>query len=138
MTQSDFTLDPRLQADTLHVADWPLCRVLLINDARFSWLVLVPKRAGVSEMLDLEPDDRRQLSAELDRAAAALRRTVACDKLNIAALGNMVSQLHVHVIARRRSDAAWPRPVWGQGLPEAYGDEAARDLIRRLNAAFLG
>jgi diadenosine tetraphosphate (Ap4A) HIT family hydrolase len=138
MTQPEFTLDHRLQTDTLHVADWPLCRVLLINDARFPWLVLVPMRAGISEMLDLEPDDRRQLTAEIDRAAAALRRTVTCDKLNIAALGNMVSQLHVHVIARRRSDAAWPKPVWGQGTPEAYEDEAARALLRRLNDAFAG
>jgi diadenosine tetraphosphate (Ap4A) HIT family hydrolase len=137
MTQPDFMLDHRLESDTLHVADWPLCRVLLINDARFPWLVLVPMRAGISELLDLDPDDRRQLTAEIDRAAAALRRTVPCDKLNIAALGNMVSQLHVHVIARRRSDAAWPKPVWGQGAPEAYDDDA-RELIRRLNAAFLG
>lgn len=136
MASSTFTLDPRLQADTLPVAEWPLCRVLLINDARFPWLVLVPRRAGASELIDLEPDDRRQLSAEIDRAAAGLRRCVVCHKLNIGALGNVVAQLHVHVIARTRGDAAWPKPVWGQGLPEPYEAENADDLIRRLNAAF--
>jgi diadenosine tetraphosphate (Ap4A) HIT family hydrolase len=131
-----FTLDPRLAADTLPVAVWPLCDVRLIADARFPWLVLVPQRPGISEMLDLAPDDRRQLSAEIDRAAAGLRRAVACDKLNIAALGNVVAQLHVHVIARRKTDACFPKPVWGQGLPEPYEPEAAQALIRRLNAAF--
>ncbi len=138
MTTNAFTLDPRLAADTTPVAEWPLCRVLLIRDARFAWLVLVPRRAGITEMLDLEPDDRRQLSAEIDRAAAGLRRSVRCDKLNVAALGNMVAQLHVHVIARNRTDAAWPKPVWGQGTAQPYDDAEAANLIKRLNAAFAG
>lgn len=131
-----FALDPRLAADTVPVADWPLCCVLLIRDARFVWLVLVPKRAGISEILDLGQPDRQQLTAEIDRAALGLRRAVSCDKLNIAALGNVVSQLHVHVIARRKTDAAWPKPVWGLPHPEAYDDTELSGLISRLNAAF--
>lgn len=136
MNQADFALDPRLAADTVPVANWPLCSVLLIKDARFVWLVLVPKRAGASEIIDLAPGDRSALSAEIDRAAAGLRRVVPCDKLNIAALGNVVAQLHVHVIARRKNDAAWPKPVWGLPNPEAYDDAELAGLIGRLNAAF--
>ena len=136
MSQAAFSLDPRLGADTLPLAEWPLCQVLLINDARFPWLVLVPRRAGVSEILDLAADDRRQLSAEIDRAAAALRRTVPCQKLNIGALGNVVAQLHVHVIARTKTDAVWPKPVWAQGVAESYDEAVSADLIRRLRAAF--
>jgi diadenosine tetraphosphate (Ap4A) HIT family hydrolase len=136
MPMSNFALDPRLAADTVPVADWPLCSVLLIRDARFVWLVLVPKRAGASEIIDLAPEDRARLSAEIDRAAAGLRKAVPCDKLNIAALGNVVAQLHVHVIARRKTDAAWPKPVWGLPNPEAYDDTELDGLISRLNAAF--
>ncbi|MGL4440893.1 MAG: HIT family protein [Bosea sp. (in: a-proteobacteria)] len=136
MTTTAFSLDPRLAADTVSVADWPLCSVLLIRDARFVWLVLVPKRAGACEIIDLAPSDRALLSAEIDRAATGLRNAVPCDKLNIAALGNVVAQLHVHVIARRKTDAAWPKPVWGLPKPEAYDDAELSGLISRLNAAF--
>jgi diadenosine tetraphosphate (Ap4A) HIT family hydrolase len=138
MNHASFSLDPRLATDTLPVAEWPLCQVLLIDDARFPWLVLVPRRAGASEIIDLAADDRRQLSAEIDRAAAALRRTVPCHKLNIGALGNVVAQLHVHVIARTRTDAAWPKPVWAHGTAEGYDAAVAADLVRRLQAAFAG
>lgn len=133
---TDFVLDPRLEADSLPVVQWPLCQVRLIDDARFPWLILVPQRPDISEILDLDSDDRRQLTAEIDRAAAGLRRAVGCHKLNVAALGNVVAQLHVHVIARTRSDAAWPKPVWGQGHAQPYDDAGARELIRRINAAF--
>lgn len=136
MNEPAFTLDPRLAADTVPVADWPLCSVRLICDARFVWLVLVPKRARISEIIELAPEDRARLSAEIDRAASGLRRAVPCDKLNIAALGNVVSQLHVHVIARRKTDAAWPKPVWGLPNPEAYDDTELSGLVSRLNAAF--
>jgi diadenosine tetraphosphate (Ap4A) HIT family hydrolase len=133
---TDFVLDPRLEADSLPVAEWPLCQVRLIDDARFPWLILVPQRPDISEILDLDPDDRRQLTAEIDRAAIGLRRAVGCHKLNVAALGNVVAQLHVHVIARTRSDAAWPKPVWGQGHAQPYDEAGARDLIGRIAAAF--
>lgn len=136
MTDIAFVLDPRLENDTFAIADWPLCQVRLIKDARYVWLVLIPKRAGITEIIDLVPIDRVRLSAEIDRAAAGLKRSVPCDKLNIAALGNMVAQLHVHVIARRKTDAAWPKPVWGLGNPEAYDDAELTALITRLNVAF--
>jgi diadenosine tetraphosphate (Ap4A) HIT family hydrolase len=133
---TDFTLDPRLDADTLVLADWPLCRVLLANDSRFPWLILVPRLAGAVEIIDLPETARATLSAEIDRAARALKAVTACDKLNVAALGNMVAQLHVHVIARRRSDAAWPKPVWGVGEPAPYApnDPAVMRLRQALQA----
>jgi diadenosine tetraphosphate (Ap4A) HIT family hydrolase len=127
-----FILDARLAADTAPLGDLPLSRVLLAEDARFAWLILVPRRAGASELADLVPGDRRQLTAEIDRAAAALRAAVPCDKINVAALGNMVAQLHVHVIARTHDDAAWPRPVWGFGTPVPRALAARSDLMTRL------
>ena len=115
MPQTPFTLDPQLENDTHDVGKLGLCRVLLMDDVRFPWLILVPERAGAVEILDLSADDRRRLWAEIEQAGAAVRTLFSPDKLNIAALGNMVRQLHVHVIARFASDAAWPRPVWGSG-----------------------
>jgi diadenosine tetraphosphate (Ap4A) HIT family hydrolase len=115
-----FDLDPRLTGDTLAVGDLALCRVLLMRDARYAWLVLVPRRAGLVEVADLAEDERALLWREVDVAGAALRAVAPCDKLNIGALGNIVRQLHVHVVARREGDAAWPGPVWGFGTAEAY------------------
>lgn len=131
MSDGDFTLDPRLQADTLPVARLELCDVLLMNDARYAWLVLVPRRAGLVEIADLDAQDQATLWQEVKRASAALRATAPCDKLNLGALGNIVRQLHVHVIARREGDDAWPRPAWGHGQPQPY---AATDLSARLDA----
>ncbi|MBY6203266.1 HIT domain-containing protein [Halomonas denitrificans] len=121
----DFRLDPTLEDDTLQVADLALCRVRLMNDSRFPWLVLVPRRAGCRELIDLDPDDRRELTAEIDRCTRVLRDHAGADKMNVAALGNQVAQLHVHVIARFVNDSAWPRPVWGVGSPRPYPNEAA-------------
>lgn len=115
-----FALDPRLAADTIHLGDFALCRVLLANDARFPWLILVPRRAGLADLIDVAAEDRMLLTAEIDAAARALKATVGCDKLNVGALGNMVRQLHVHVIARTKDDEAWPKPVWGVGTPVPY------------------
>ena len=123
-----FSLHPQLAADTVPVGDLALCRVLLSNDANYPWLVLVPRRPDIVELLDLTAADRATLSAEIDASARALKAAVPCDKLNVAALGNMVPQLHVHVIARRRSDAAWPKPVWGAAPATAY-EPAARDAL---------
>jgi diadenosine tetraphosphate (Ap4A) HIT family hydrolase len=131
----DFLLDPRLKADTLTIADWPLSRVLLINDSRFPWLVLVPRRDGVTDLIDLDMADRMQLMAEIERAARALRVSGRCDKLNVASLGNMVAQLHIHVIARTRDDAAWPKPVWGVGEPVRYPDARIPEALARALAA---
>lgn len=129
-----FTLDPRIEADSIALTDLPLCAVRLMRDAAYPWLLLVPRRAEVSEIVDLEPAARMQLIAEIARASDALRATVACDKLNVAAIGNLISQLHVHIIARRRDDPAWPNPVWGQAPPQPYAPGAAEALIAALAA----
>jgi diadenosine tetraphosphate (Ap4A) HIT family hydrolase len=128
---TDFVLDPRLAGDTHRVGDLELSRVLLMDDARFPWLILVPRRADLRELTDLDTGDQQRLLAEIDRCARVLHALEKPDKLNIAALGNVVAQLHVHVIARRASDAAWPRPVWGFGEREPYTTDA---LPKRLAA----
>jgi diadenosine tetraphosphate (Ap4A) HIT family hydrolase len=124
-----FALDPTLAADTVAVGDLGLSTLLLARDARFPWLILVPRRPGMVEIIDLAPADRALLLDEIAAVSEALRSVTGCDKLNVAALGNQVRQLHVHVIARFRTDPAWPRPVWGSGEPVAY-EAAARDRLR--------
>ncbi len=110
---SAWTLNPQLHKDTIDIGDLALSRVLVIKDANYPWLLLVPRRADASEIIDLDEVEQAQLMTEINRVARALKEVTNCDKLNIAALGNAVPQLHVHIIARRTSDAAWPRPVWG-------------------------
>jgi diadenosine tetraphosphate (Ap4A) HIT family hydrolase len=127
-----FQLDARLAADTLFVAEWNLCRVLLMDDAQFPWLVLVPRREGLVELDDLAERERTQLMRETTRAMEVLRGVVECDKLNVGALGNIVRQLHVHVVARREGDAAWPGPVWGHGPAHHYLPEARDKLLDAL------
>ncbi len=131
MTAS-FALDSRLAADTATVAELALSRAVLMDDARFPWLILVPRRAAMTELVDLGDADLALLTVEIRLASAALRTLFAPDKLNVAAIGNIVPQLHVHVVARKHGDAAWPGPVWGFGIREPY--EAARraDLVQRL------
>ena len=132
-----FKLHPQLAADTLPVASLPLCDVLLMNDAHYPWLILVPRVADVRELLDLGEDDRTRLWREIDVASQVLREQFAPDKLNIAALGNVVSQLHVHVIARFKDDAAWPKPVWGAQPARPYAANEAGTRIEALRAAFV-
>jgi diadenosine tetraphosphate (Ap4A) HIT family hydrolase len=103
------------------VGNLPLSRVLAVNDANFPWVLLVPRRPGASEIIDLAEPDQALLTAEIARVASALKSITSCDKLNVAAIGNVVPQLHVHVVARRKNDAAWPRPVWGAVPAEPYG-----------------
>ena len=128
---SEFTLDSRLAADTHVIGELGLCRALLMDDARFPWLVLVPRRADLRELLDLARADQHELLDEINRCAQALRTLDKPDKLNIAALGNVVAQLHVHVIGRRTTGAAWPRPVWNGVEREPHAADA---LQRRLAA----
>jgi len=113
MSGAGFALDSRLAADTLALGDLSLCRALLMNDARWPWLILVPRRAGVRELIELPDTDRHTLIEEISLASRALQTLFSPDKLNVAALGNVVEQLHIHIIARRRDDPAWPAPVWG-------------------------
>jgi diadenosine tetraphosphate (Ap4A) HIT family hydrolase len=133
--EAGFELDPRLARDTVFGADWQLCRVLLMDDARFPWLVLVPRRAGLAELDDLDETDNTRLMHEIRRAMKKLRGLGECDKLNVGALGNIVRQLHVHVVARHQRDAAWPGPVWGHGPAQRYTPEARDGLIARLRSA---
>ncbi len=117
-----FELHPRLAADTAPLGALALSRVLLMNDARFRWLILVPARAGLREIHDLDAAGRAALIEEVALVSHALSTLYRPDKINVGALGNMVEQLHVHVVARRADDAAWPGPVWGAGTPVAYED----------------
>lgn len=137
MSEAAFALDPRLQADTHPVAMLPLCELRLMDDARYPWLILVPRRAGVTEIADLTESEQAQLWREANQAAAALRAVAPCDKLNLGALGNIVRQLHLHVVARTEGDAAWPGPVWGSGaaVPYAAGALAARLAALRQRLA---
>ncbi len=128
MTVPHWTLHPQLDHDTTAIGDLPLSRLLLANDANYPWLLLVPRRSGASEIIDLDEADQAQLLSEIARVSRGLKDVTACHKLNIAAIGNVVPQLHVHVVARRRDDPAWPRPVWG-AVPARSYDPAARERL---------
>jgi diadenosine tetraphosphate (Ap4A) HIT family hydrolase len=130
-----FALDPRLAADTHRVGDLALSRVLLFDDARFPWLILVPRQSGLRDLIDLPHDDQHRLLDEVNSCAHVLHALDKPDKLNIAALGNVVAQLHVHVIARYTSDAAWPRPVWNVGERVPFEDSVLQRRLGSLRAA---
>ena len=132
-----FALDPRLVAATLEVGDLGLSRLLLMNDSRYVWLLLVPRRAGAVEIVDLDAANRAALIEEIAAVSRWLRRRSGIDKINVGALGNIVAQLHVHIVARRIGDAAWPGPVWGVGTAQAYGEAEGRALITEISNAFI-
>ena len=127
-----FELHPQLAADCVVVADLPLCRLLLMDDANYPWCILVPRRAGLREIHELAEADQAGLLREVARLSAAMQSLFAADKMNVAALGNVVPQLHVHVIARRVGDAAWPRPVWGAVPRQTYGRAERDRMLERL------
>lgn len=127
-----FELDDRLAGDTLPLYDLPLCRALLMLDARYPWVVLVPRRAALSEVFELSDSEQQQLWREASQLGQAMKTAFGGDKLNIATLGNVVSQLHMHVVIRRHDDAAWPAPVWGHGTPEAYSPAKLQAMQARL------
>jgi diadenosine tetraphosphate (Ap4A) HIT family hydrolase len=133
----DFSLDSRLAADTLPVGDLELSSVLLLNDARFPWFVLVPRIPDASEITDLSDEQAVRLMREIRIATAVMVELAKPDKVNVGALGNIVTQLHVHVVGRFRSDPAWPGPVWGHGTRNPYPDHAATALIERAAHLFL-
>ncbi len=130
-----FSLDPRLDADTMPLGRFALSRVLLMNDARYPWLILVPERPDLAEIIDLPESDQLRLMQEIAAASQALKALFSPDKLNVGALGNRVRQLHVHVLARFVSDAAWPGPVWGVGEAQAYPPHMAGVAMDRIIAA---
>lgn len=128
---SGFELDARLAADSVFVADGPLSQVRLMDDARFPWLVLVPRVPGASEWIDLDGGQQRLLLAEINQLSRLLQAEPGVRKLNIGALGNIVRQLHVHLVGRHEGDAAWPGPVWGSGPAQRL---EAGELRRRVEA----
>ncbi|ROP83657.1 diadenosine tetraphosphate (Ap4A) HIT family hydrolase [Stella humosa] len=131
-----FTLDPRLEGDTIPVIQLGLSTVLLMDEPAWPWLILVPMRADVRELTDLSADERQVLIEEIALAERVLARLHRPDKLNVGALGNMVPQLHIHVIARHTTDPAWPRPVWGAVERTRHPPAAAADMVAALRTAF--
>ncbi|RZJ16489.1 MAG: HIT domain-containing protein [Brevundimonas sp.] len=135
----DFAADPAFEAGSVFAADWPLCQVRLQDDARFPWLILIPRRPGAVELEDLSVADRAALMEEVVRADALVRALGAAsdrpvDKLNVGAIGNVTAQLHVHVVGRRRDDALWPDPVWGRGPAQAYTRDRRLNTLTRIVA----
>ena len=133
--QRSFMLHGKLAADTLAIGDLPLCRVLLMNDARFPWLVLVPRIDGIREVFELSTGDQQRLIAEIVRCAERLRMLTGAGKINIGALGNLVPQLHIHVVARSPGDGAWPGPVWGFGAPDPYAPDEGDAMVAQFRNA---
>lgn len=134
---SDFIIDPAFDGGSVFVADWPLCQVRLQDDARFPWLVLIPRVAGAVELDDLSAADRTRLMEEVVRAGGFVRAEGEAagrpvDKLNVAALGNVTAQLHVHVVGRRRDDGLWPDPVWGRDGARPYDAAGRAAVLARL------
>jgi diadenosine tetraphosphate (Ap4A) HIT family hydrolase len=131
-----FQLHPQLAADTVPVTDLSLCHVLLMDEPVWPWLILVPRRAGVREIIDLPAPERAQLMEEIAQVSAVLQRLYRPVKLNVAALGNQVPQLHVHAICRFADDPAWPKPVWGAQPRQYYATAARAARVAELRAAF--
>lgn len=129
-----FKLHPRLAQDCLTVGDFPLCRLLLMNDANYPWFILVPKRESIREIFELSGDDQIQLLHESSLLSSVIAGHFRADKINVAALGNMVPQLHIHHIARFATDPAWPAPVWGYTAAKPYSNESSSILVRIVRA----
>jgi len=133
-----FALDPRLENDTFEIAEFPLCRALLMNDTRFPWVILVPRITGLTEIYQLSEADQQQLMLESNTVAKTLAEFVSADKMNVAALGNVVSQLHIHHVARYRGDDAWPAPVWGKGTAVPYTEEERQAICQQFKTELNG
>ena len=131
-----FKLDPKLTQDTLFIGEFELSRVLLMNDARYPWVILVPKEVGVTEIFQLDNEQQQQLMLESNYVAKQLKALVHADKMNVAALGNVVSQLHIHHVARTIQDESWPAPVWGKGKPIHYSQQESDAVIEKLRVSF--
>lgn len=127
-----FEIDNRLLQDTLPMGDFSLCRLLLMNDANYPWFILVPRCEDITEVFQLSTVEQQQLWSEACTLSEQLKDVFAADKMNLATLGNVVSQLHLHVIVRRQSDPAWPAPVWGKLPPKPYSREAVAEIRRKL------
>ena len=131
----EFSLDARLEANTFQVTELSLCRVLLMNDNRYPWFILVPRRGDVCEFHHLAQEDRSQLMREITQVSETLEKSLRPDKINVGALGNIVNQLHIHVLGRFVGDFAWPGPVWGMGEPAAYDYRKAARLVKEFRGS---
>ncbi|GJM03654.1 MAG: hypothetical protein DHS20C08_21550 [Rhodomicrobium sp.] len=134
---NSFTLDPALSRDTIEIMKLELCYLGLMNDKRYPWLILVPMRAEMVELIDLQPEDQQQLLTEINQVSHLLQSVFSPHKLNIATLGNMVRQLHIHIIARDQTDPAWPGPIWGIGSAQPYNKDEADSIIARLTTRLM-
>lgn len=130
-----FEMDKRLVGDTVELGNFALSRVLLMNDSRYPWLILVPRVVDASEVFDLQLEQQQELWQETQVVAHALKHAFAADKINIATLGNVVSQLHMHIVVRMQNDEAWPAPIWGRGIAQPYSESALIEMRTRLQAA---
>jgi len=137
-SEDGWSLDPQLARDSAAIGDLPLCQVRLMDDVNYPWLLLVPRRRAVTEITDLAETDRAQLMREVAHIADALKNHTRCDKINVAAIGNVVVQLHVHVIARFRSDLAWPKPVWGFAPARTYDESGKQKFVGAMRDRLIG
>jgi diadenosine tetraphosphate (Ap4A) HIT family hydrolase len=132
MKETSFLLHPQLVQDTIELADFPLCKLLLCNDSAYPWFILVPKVANTSEIYQLDWQQQQQLLNESSLLSELLMQVFAGDKMNVAALGNMVEQLHVHHVVRFKTDAQWPKPIWGQQAAKPYSEAEITVLKEKL------
>ena len=129
-----FTLNSKLEADTFFICDLKISRLLLMNDSNYPWLILVPRQDGLVELTDLNFDEQTEILREINFLGKILKESFAVEKLNIGALGNVVKQLHIHVIGRFQNDASFPKPVWGSVAAKPYTELAAQDLIKKIKS----
>ena len=132
---SEFELHSQLAHDCIDVVDWPLCKLLLMNNDQVPWFILVPRVKGVEELHELDSKQQFQLLQEIELASSYLQHVYKPHKLNVAAIGNKVRQLHIHVVARQEDDACWPEPVWGNLQPQPYGEKELEQLVAQLRKA---
>ncbi len=132
-----FQLHPQLAKDCIEVGDFPLSKVILVNDCLYPWVILVPKREGIREVYELAIADQQRLLGESSAVSEAMAERFSADKMNVAALGNMVPQLHIHHIVRYKNDVAWPKPVWGMVDALVYTEEKLVDQLHILQKILL-
>jgi len=137
MDTASFKLDPILEKDTVEIARLEVCRVLLMRDKTYPWVILVPALSGLRDLDDLSPSERTQVMAEIDRVSKTMKAVFEPYKMNVAALGNVVEQLHIHIIARFQGDPAWPGPVWGVHPATDYDEDTRQHVIREIYAGLV-
>lgn len=134
MSNLMFELDPRIEADSTFICELALCQLRIQNDQRYPWLVLIPQIPDATEVHELNESQQRQLMSESSLVASALKAVTGCKKINVANLGNVVAQLHWHIVARFETDATWPGPIWGVGTAQAYEEQQMADFIQKVKS----